>query len=240
MKGKFALTGTLVLFTILTFSAWLGFFQVQATSLVGVQVGNQFMYKVNSASNAHELDGANNFTITVTSVTGSVVGYQEAVKYLNGSIGSDTGTYNLSNGYNTGTAWLLFDANLGVGDPVYPGWPIWANQSVTIDGRTMGYTVLNNAYVNITTGPKGYLTGDIYGDKVTGAVYNVTLSIADKSTTTSFSYYMTATNVWTAIPEFSPTALIIVMLMLTTTIAAIVYTRAHARLHNSLEQSNEP
>jgi len=215
----------LALFIILTFSAWLALFQVQATSLVGVQAGNQFTYKVNSASNAHELDGANNFTITVTSVTGSVVGFQEAVKYSNGSVGSDTGTYDLSNGNNTGTAWLLFDANLGVGDPVYPGWPICVNESVTIDARTMGYTALSDAYVNITTGPKGYLTGEIYGDKATGAAYNVTLSLTNEGTTTSFSYYMTATNVWTAVPEFSPIALIIVMSMLTTTAAAIAYRR---------------
>ena len=140
-------------------------------------------------------------------------------------MGSNTGYYDLSNGNNTGTTWLLFDANLGVGDPIYPGWAIWANESVPIDGRTMGYTVLNNAYVNVTTGPPGYLTGDVYADKANGAVYNVTCSLVDGSTTTSFSYHMTATNAWTMVPEFSPIALIIVMSMLTITVAAIAYRR---------------
>jgi hypothetical protein len=175
------------------------------------------------------LDGANNFTITVTNVTGSVVGFQEVVKYSNGSMESYTGYYSLSNGTTnsttTGTSWLLVDANLGVGDPIYPGWPIWANESVTIDGRKMGYAVLNNAYVNITNGPQVYLTGTICCDKATGAVYNVTLSITDGSTTGSFSYYMTATNAWTMVPEFSPMALIIIMSALTATIAMIAYRR---------------
>jgi len=225
MKGKLAIAGTLTLFTLLVFSAWLGLGQVQATSLVGVQVGNQFMYTVNSASGAHELDGASNFTMAVTSVAGSVVGFQESVKYSNGSMGHDTGTYDLSNGNNTGTAWLLFDANLGVGDPVYPGWPIWANGTTTIEGRTMGYTILNNAYVNITTGPKGYMTGTIYADQATGAVYNVTLSMTGGNGTTSYSYYMTNTNAWTPVPEFSQIALIITMSALTATTAAIAYRR---------------
>jgi len=222
-RGKFALMGTLVLLTMLVFSAWLASVQVQAVT-VGVVPGNSFQYKVNYASGAHELNGADNFTVTVTNVTGYEVGYREVVKYPNETSGNETGYYNLTNGENTGTAWMLFSAGLGVGDPVYPGWPIWVNQSVTIDGRQSGYTHLTNAYVNITTGPKGHLTADIYADNATGAVVNATMTLTDGNTT-SLSYYLIATNAWTQVPEFSPIALIITMTTLTAITTVIAYHR---------------
>lgn len=218
-RGKFVLMGIFVLFA-LVFSSWLASVQVQAVT-VGVQSGNVFSYKVVSALNAHEMDGADNFTMTVTGVAGSNVSFQEAIKYLNGTTESYTGYIDLATGNNTGTTWLLFDANLAVGDPIYPGWPIWANETVSIDGRTMGHTVLNNAYVNVSNGPQGYLTADIYGDQASGVAYNATLSLTSGNTM-SFSYYLTYTNAWTPVPEFSPLALAITISMLTV-IAAVVY-----------------
>jgi len=204
-------------------SVWLASVQVQAVT-VGVSAGNWFQYKVSYASGAHELDGADNFTMIVTNVTGYVVGYKEVVKYLNHTTANDTGYFDLNKGNNTGTAWMLFDADLHVGDPVYPGWPIRVNQSVMMNGRQTGYTHLNNAYVNITDGPKGHLTADVYGDNATGAAVNVTMSLTDGSIT-SLSYYLTATNAWTDVPEFSPIALILIMSTLTATSVAIAYHR---------------
>jgi len=215
--------GILIMLTMLVLSGWLASVQVHAIT-VGVTPGNWFQYKVKSASGAHELDGADNYTVTITNVTGSNVGFRELVKYSNQTTGNDTGYYDLASGNNTGTAWMLFDSDLHVGEPVYPGWSIWVNQSVIINGRQTGYTQLNNAYVNITTGPKGYLTGDIYGDNATGAVVNATISLIDGNTT-SFSYYLIATNAWTMVPEFSPIALIVVMTTLTATTILIAYRR---------------
>lgn len=189
---------------------------------VGVQPGNTFTYKVKSASGAYELDGADNFTITVVNVTGSVVGFQEAVKYSNGTSSSYSGLIDLGNGSNTGVAWLLFNANLSVGDPVYPGWPIWANTTLNINGRTMGHTVLNNAYVNIPGSLKGNLTADVYCDQATGAAYNATVNLTDGNAS-SFSYYLIYTNAWIQVPEFSPITLIIAMSTLTVAIAAIAH-----------------
>jgi hypothetical protein len=206
---------------ILTVSAWLALVQVQAVT-VGVQVGNTFTYKVNSASGAHELDGASNFTMTISNVTGDVVGYQEAVKYSDGTSTKYSGYINLEYGNNTGTAWLLFDGNLQVGEPVYPGWPIWANESVTVNGRPTGHTIINDAYVNITNGPQGYMTANVYADQATGATVNASVSLT-AGTTSSFNYYLIATNAFKAVPEFSPIALVIVMSTLTATTATIAY-----------------
>ena len=222
-RGRFAPIGTLILLTMLAFSAWLASTQVQAVT-VGVAPGNWFQYKINYSSGAHEISGADNFTVTVINVTGYEVGYKEVVNYSNQTIENETGYYNLTNGENTGTAWMLFRAGLRVGDPVYLGWPICINQSVTVDGRQSGYTHLVNAYVNITTGPKGHLSADIYGDNATGAVVNATMTLTDGNTT-SLSYYLTATNAWTDVPEFSPTALIITVTTLTAITTAIAYRR---------------
>jgi len=49
--------------------------------------------------------------MTISNVTGDVVGYQEAVKYSDGTSGNDTGYINLAYDNNTGTAWLLFYGN---------------------------------------------------------------------------------------------------------------------------------
>jgi hypothetical protein len=222
MNGKFAVIGTL--FAILTIT-WLASVQVQAVS-VGVHTGDTFTYKVNSASGPnmqHELEGADNFTMTVSNVTGNVVGFQEVDNYSNAT-NYNTGYYDLGNGNNTGTAWMLFDANLGVGDPIYPGWPMWANNTVTINGRPTGHTILYNAYVNITNGPQGYVTLDVYGDQATGAVVNASVSLI-AGNTTSFNYYLIATNAWITIPEFSPIALVITLSTLAATTAAIAYRR---------------
>jgi len=161
--------------------------------------------------------------MTISNVTGDVVGYQEAVKYSGGTSGNDTGYINLAYGNNTGTAWLLFDGNLQVGEPVYLGWSMWANERVVVNGRPTGHTIINDACINITNDPQGNLTANIYADQATGATVNASVSLTSESTTTSFNYYLIATNAFKAVPEFSQIALEIVMSTLTATTAAIAY-----------------
>jgi len=106
---------------------------------------------------------------------------------------------------------------------VYPGWSMWANESAVVNGRPTGHTIINDACINITNGPQGNLAVNIYADQATGATVNASVSLTSGSTTTSFNYYLIATNAFKAVPEFSQIALEIVMSTLTATTAAIAY-----------------
>jgi hypothetical protein len=223
MRRKFALIGTLAALAMLSISAQLASLRVQAVT-AGVQTGNYFGYKVGSASGTSELRGVDNFTITISNVTGSVVNFQEARWYPNGTQINTPGFVDLATGNSSGS-WILINANLGVGDPVYPGWPIWPNETVNMNGRPTDHTILNNAS-NIG-GQQGNSTIDIFCDQATGATVNVSAIFTglQSNSSNSFSYSLIATNVWTIVPEFSPIALAIIMSTLTATTVAIVYRR---------------
>lgn len=211
---------------MLSASAWLATVQVHATAVsVGVNKGDYFQYKVGAVNSTSELYGVDNFTITVTNVTGAVVYANETYYLSNGTaLEGNTGFVDLTNGNCTIGAWILVDANLVPGEPIYPGWPLWANETVTINGRTTGHLSVSNAYVNVTNGPQGYLTADIYCDQVTGAAVNVSLSITG-SQPHSFIYSLIATNAWATIPEFSQMTLLIAMTTLTVSVVALAYHR---------------
>jgi hypothetical protein len=222
MKGK--IISSVIIFAVLITSAWLTT-QVHATSIsVGVQTGNYFQYKVGPVDSTSELYGVDNFTVTVTNVIGTMV-YANQTYYLNnGTVSSNQGIVDLTNGNCTVGAWILVDANLTLGEPIYPGWPLWGNDTVTINGRTTGHLSVNNTYINLTTGPQGYMTANIYCDQATGAIVNASVTLTGQYPH-SFIYSLIATNAWTVIPEFSQLTMLMAMTTLTVSTVAIAYRR---------------
>lgn len=218
MRRKYIALGTLALSAVLIVSAWLALVQAQGVT-VGVVNGNWFEYKILSVTgNGTEFSpGASNFTVTVFSVTDSVVNFQEAIRYQNGTNPFITGYTNLSNGSSEGgRSWIIVPANLTTGDPVYPGWNWIINGTVTVDGRPTNYLSLKNAYMN-DSGQDAYVTANIYCDAATGAVVNATEDVKSLSHDFQFteSYALIAQNVWIPVPEFSPTILAATIITLT-------------------------
>lgn len=210
MRGKYVTLVTLALFAVLIVSAWLALVQAQGVT-VGVIAGNSFEYEILSVTgNGTEFSpGASNFTVTVFLVTGSVVNFQEAIRYQDGTNPFVTGYTDLSNGSSeAGRSWIIVPANLSAGDPVYPGWNWIINGTVTVTGRPTNYLSLKNAYIN-NSGQDAYVTADIYLDKATGAMVNATVNAKSLSHDFQFteSYTLIEQNVWIPVPEFSPTIL---------------------------------
>lgn len=221
MRGKHIVLGTLALFTILVASASL------AVGLnVGVQAGNYFTYKILSATSNADFFGVDNYTITISNVTGSVVNYQFALNYPNGTTTQFPSYTDLANGSSAYGGWIIVYANQQAGDPVYPGWSWLINETVTKDGRLTNRLAVTDAFMN-NSGRVNFVTADIYCDQATGAVVNASMSISDQSHQFVFSqsYTLTGSNVWIVVPEFAPIILMLTTAALTTCAAAIAYRR---------------
>jgi hypothetical protein len=230
-KGNLA-RGLLVLFTVVIFSAGAASTRAQGV-LAGVQVGNYFTYKVNYASSSSTLYGVDDFTETVTQVNETqgyhVVWYSELLHFSNGAKETNSGSVILENGENmessdTAQEGLFFSANLQVGDPITPVSTFRVDETISVNGRPtnhasgdFNYSVSNTIITD---------TYEYYIDQVTGAVINETGSAAvTGQPTNSYSFSLLATNVWNVVPEFSPIALTLTMLLLTASAAIIVSSR---------------
>jgi len=234
-KGKLAF-GLLVLFTVVLVSAGATSSGAQGV-MAGVQAGNYFTYKVNSASSSSTLYGIDDFTETVTQVNETlgyhVVWYTELLHFSNGSKETNSGSVILENGGNmettdTAQEGLFFSANLQVGDPITSVSTFRIDETLSVNGRPTNHASgdLNYSLSNTTTITDTY---EYYIDQVTGAVVNETVSEAvTGQPTTSYSFSLIATNVWNVLPEFSPMALTLIMLLLTAS-AAIIVSRRKAK-----------
>jgi hypothetical protein len=221
----------LALFTVLMVSA--GVSSVRALgSIVGVQVGNNFTYKVNYASSSSSMYGIDTFTETVTAVNMTmgyhVVWYNEIVHFNDGSAKANSGGQALETGYWMGTGLaqegLFYSANLQVGDRLTSTSSVYINETVLVNGRPTNHASANIHYLyqNITVAG----TIEYYLDQATGVVVNGTEYMTfTGQPTTSESFSLIATNVWNVIPEFSPIALTLTMLLLTTGATIMVYRR---------------
>ena len=230
-RGKLAF-GLLVLFTVVLASAKAASIGAQAVT-PGVQAGNYFTYKVNDASRSSTLYGVDNFTETVTQVNETsgyhVVWYSELLYFSNGTVEPNSGSVILENGGNmeitdAAQEGLFFSANLQVGDPITPVSTFRVNETISVYGRPTNYATGDLNYsVSPTTITDTY---EYYIDQATGAVVNETVSAAvTGQPTTFYSFSLIATNVWNVVPEFSPTALTLTMLLLTASAAIIVFSR---------------
>jgi hypothetical protein len=166
---------------------------------------------------------ADNYTVEVSSVSsnGSVVYLQQTVGYSNGTQMSFSGGYMNIETFNPNeTLWFLTAADLKASDLVWPGsgMSITINGTESVDGRPTNYVTLNNANIN-----GAYVTADMYYDQATGAPVNASFSLTSTSQNFSFSYYLTSTNAWEAVPEFSPTTIVLVTFTLMAATAAIAY-----------------
>jgi hypothetical protein len=188
----------------------------------GVQAGNYFEYKVQSATSNTELSGADNFTVTILNVTGLTVNYELTMYYPDGTTSNDTGYTDLTNGNSQGS-WIITAANLQAGDPVYPSWSWTINETVTMNGRQTNHLSVNNAYLN-NTGQNGFITGDFYADKATGVAVALTINITGQQNM-SYSYTLISSDI--IIPEFSTIAFAATMVALTACTATV--TRALGR-----------
>jgi hypothetical protein len=191
---------------------------------VGVQAENYFEYSVQYATSNSELFGADNFTVTVLNVTGSIVNYELVLHYPNGTTSNDTSYVDLSNGYYGQVSWVVVAANLNVGDLIYPNWSWTINDTVTMNGRQVNHISVNNAYVN-NSGQNAFVTIDAYCDKITGAAVNISMNATSASApeeTMGFIYTLIGSS---TVPEISPTALIATMTALVVCTAVMVHRR---------------
>lgn len=208
-----------VLFAVLMVFAGLSLIQAQGQT-VGVSVGNYFEYKVNSAASSSTLYGVNHFTETVTGVNGPQINCNEVLYLSNGGSVASSGYENLETGSTSGTPRAIqevfYTANLQVGDSIEAGLPIFVNETTSINGRQ----------TNHATGIFMNMNFDAYMDQATGITVNVSVTpTATGQPELSGSYTLIGTNVWNVIPEFSPIALILAMLLLTASAATIVSRR---------------
>jgi hypothetical protein len=224
-----------VLFTVVLVSAGASSIRAQGVS-AGVQAGNYFTYKVIYSSTSSTLYGVDNFTETVTQVNETlgyhVVWYSELLRFSNGAKETNSGSVILENGGNmettdTAQEGLFFSANLQVGDPITQVSTFRVDETESVNGRPTNHASgdfnysVSNAIITDTY--------EYYIDQVTGAVVNETGSAAvTGQPTNSYSFSLIATNVWNVIPEFSPTALTLAMLLLTAS-AAIIVSRRKAK-----------
>jgi len=226
MRGKHVVPGALALFAVLMVSAELTLVQAQGVT-VGVAGGNWFEYQMLSVTgNGTEFNpGISNFTVDVYLVTGSLVRFQEDIRYHNTTESTVTGYTDLSNGSSEGgRSWIIVPANLKAGDPVYPNWNWIINRTVAVDGREANYLSVTNAYTN-NSGQNADVNATVYCDQATGAVLNATVSARSLSYNFQFteSYILIGQNIWTPpLPEFSPAILAATMVILTTC-AAVTY-----------------
>jgi hypothetical protein len=195
----------------------------------GVQIGNLFEYNINSISGTG-MGPAVNFTVEVSDVSsnGSIVYLQQTAGYSNGSQSSwSSGYVNIDTFDPYETIWWLTGANLTAGDSVWPGggMPMSINGTESVAGRPTNYVSVNNVYINgsYVAGSiiNGSYTADMYWDQATGVPVNVSFSLTSTSQNCSFSYILTSTNVWVAVPEFSPMAFALFAFTLTAATVAI-------------------
>jgi hypothetical protein len=191
---------------------------------VGVQAENYFEHSISYATSNLELFGADNFTVIVLNVTGSIVNYELVLYYPNGTTSNDISYVDLLNGYYGQTSWVVVSANLDAGDLIYSGWSWTINDTVTLNGRQVNHLSVNNAYVN-NSGQNAFVTIDAYCDKITGAAVNISMNATDASApeeTMGFSYTLISSN---SVPEITPTALVATMTALIACAAVMVHRR---------------
>jgi hypothetical protein len=225
-KRKFSLIGIAVL-AVLALSALASTHAVTA----GVQAGNRFQYKMNyiTGTARTNIGPAVNYTVEVSSVSsnGSVVYLQQTVGYSDGTQMSWSGGYMNIETFNPNqTLWFLTAADLKADDLVWPesGMSITINGTASVGGRPTNYVILNNAYIN-----GGYVTADVYYDQATGVPVNASFSLTGASNDFSFSYILTSTTAWNAVPEFSPVFIVLVTFTLMAATGVTVYHRKAKR-----------
>jgi hypothetical protein len=224
MRKEFVLMGTLVLLMVFASSALVS----AQTYTAGVQTGNYFEYNVSisgSQASSSLAYNAVNATATVSDVTDSLVTYSLDAQYQNGTIRQKTASVNVTSGETENSSilpipWTLVASNLAVGEPTYINSTIWANETVTINGRPT-----DHAYLISEEDGTENVTLDSYWDQATGVPYNVTEIVSANGTTLlDMNYYLTGTSVW-VVPEFSPNVMVIAMTTLVGVAGAIALIR---------------
>jgi hypothetical protein len=229
MRKEFVLMGTLVLLMVFAFSALVS----AQTYTAGVQTGNSFEYNVSisgSQASSSLAYNAVNATATVSDVTDSLVTYSLDAQYQNGTMRHKTASVNVTSGETENSSilpipWTLVAGNLAVGEPTYINSTIWANETVTINGRPT-----DHAYLISEEGTEN-VTLDSYWDQASGVPYNVTEIVSANGTTLlDMNYYLTGTSVW-VVPEFSPEVMAIIMTAVIGVATATALRRKERPLH---------
>ena len=211
MRKEFALMGIVVLLMVFVSSALVS----AQTYSAGVQKGESFEYAVSISGSLASSAPAYNVvsaTATITDVTVSLVTYSLEAQYQNGTQETLTASMNVTSGESVNTTslaipWWPVAANLAVNEPTYINSTTWANETVTINGRTTDHAYQTFSEVEGTEN----VTLDSYWDQATGVPYNLTEIASQNSTTLlDFNYYLTGTSVW-VVPEFSPEVMAIIM-----------------------------
>jgi len=162
--------------------------------LVGVHVGDTFIYSVTGSSSDtvpnvdypgfYDLNNTQYYKVVVTGIQGSAVTLQTDWVFINGTDIPQQQTIDLSNGLMTDQTafWGLYPANLKPNDQIYPH----MNETVPINGtQTQPYTSgarVSNWFTQETTQYLGtdptqstmrYLYDEIFFDQKTGIMTNL-------------------------------------------------------------------
>lgn len=182
---------------------------------------------------------------TVTQVSGSTVTIQTVIQFANGTQQSDTGSIDVATGQDTtqkqGLSMILIAANLNPGDQIYPdGISGTINETVTKtypsgsrqvnhQNIVMNYNVSQEELTNlgITTPLQQTNTQDLYWDKQTGALVELSYTMVTKSTQInadiSINVVLAESNTF-VVPEY-PIELLVAVLVLVVSALAIATIR---------------
>jgi hypothetical protein len=194
----------------------------------GVTAGDVFQYSYTATwnstktnepvpSNIADLIQTQSFQIKIIGVTGTTVNAETTTRYKDGTTKTETGTVNVQSGdIHLPFGNLIIGANLNPNDKIYPSWEQdFINQTVTRNYQS-GSRETNQRLVETNT-ENAYEKTEVYYDKARGIAIESYFERRDiyPSQTQTFTETITNTNseVWSVIPEFPSTAVLMLLLI---------------------------
>jgi hypothetical protein len=194
------------------------------TPAVGVKEGDVFVYDVSDSILGHSTT-----EVTVESVSGSKIGFSQGTTYANGTVsGPDSFDADVSvmpgAPFNPSGSLYFFFANLNVNDPVYPKFPKTEIEVDKTVSRSYESGVRETNYMQYDD---AYFFGEgtvaqVYFDKQEGVAVEISLGRIVADTLYTAHLQLKSSSVWVVpVPEF-PTMLILSVLIIATSLIAVV------------------
>jgi hypothetical protein len=194
----------------------------------GVTAGDVFEYSYTATwtsteptepvpSNIADLIQTQSFQIRIISVAGTTVNAETTTRYRDGTTKTQTGTVNVQSGdIHLPFGNLIIGGNLSPNDKIYPSWEQdFINQTVTRTYQS-GSRETNQRLVETST-ENAYEKTEVYYDKARGIAIDSYFERRDiyPSQTQTFTETIANTNaeVWSVIPEFPSTAVLMLLLI---------------------------
>jgi hypothetical protein len=220
-----------IILTIFTLSILSTLFTSTASAQlvnVGVSKGNVYEYTYTITWNSTnptqavpqdivELNKTQNFQITITDISETTVDAQVITQYRNGTTKTQTGFVNLQTGdINLPYGYLIIPANLNANDKIYPSGGEATINNTTTKTYQSGDRQTNQRLTQTTTENHHDKT-NVYYDKTLGIAVSSYYESIDATGTQTETFTETITNtnaeVWSTIPEFPSTAVLMLLLI---------------------------